>query len=41
MLSPVDYENSSHTIDGVRAASRLAQTDKINYDTTSTAAQAA
>jgi putative transposase len=41
MLSPIDYENSSHTIDGVRAASRLAQTDKINYDTTSTAAQAA
>ena len=41
MLSPVDYENSSHTIDGVRAASRLAHTNKINYNTTSTAAQAA
>jgi putative transposase len=41
MLSPVDYENSSHTIDGVRAASRLAHTNKINYNTTSTAAKAA
>jgi hypothetical protein len=35
MLSPVDYENSSHTLDGVEAASRLAHTDKIITTTTS------
>lgn len=39
MLSPVDYENSSHTLDGDKAASRLAHTDKIINTTMSTAAQ--
>jgi hypothetical protein len=41
MLSPVEYESSAHTLDGVRAASRLAHTDKNISTTTSTAAQAA
>ena len=41
MLSPVDYENDAHTLDGMEAASRLALTNKINYNTTSTATQAA
>jgi len=41
MLSPVDYENSSHTLDGDKAASRLAHTDKIITTTMSTAAKAA
>jgi len=41
MLSPVDYENAAHTLHGTGAASRLALTNKINYNTTSTATQAA
>lgn len=41
MLSPVEYENRPHTLDGERAASRLAHTNKINYNTTSTATKAA
>ncbi len=41
MLSPVAYENRSHTLPGTRAASRHTLTDKINYNTTSTAAKAA
>jgi len=41
MLSPVDYKNAAHTLHGPGAASRLALTNKINYNTTSTATQAA
>jgi len=41
VLSPVDYENSSHTLDGDKAASRLAHTGKIITTTMSTAAKAA
>jgi putative transposase len=41
MLSPVNYENSAHTRDGVGAASRRTLTDQINYNTTSTATKAA
>jgi putative transposase len=41
MLSPVDYENRFHTLPGIGAASRRTLTEQINYNTTSTAAQAA
>jgi putative transposase len=41
MLSPVDCENSSHTLPGIGAASRRTLTDQINYNTTSTATKAA
>jgi putative transposase len=41
MLSPVDYENTAHTRPGVSAASRRHTPTNINYNTPSTAAQAA
>jgi transposase InsO family protein len=42
MLSPVDYENTAHTLPGISAATRRpAETSNINYNTPSTATKAA
>jgi transposase InsO family protein len=41
ILSPVDYENHSHTLPGIGAASRRTPTNQINHNTTSTATKAA
>jgi putative transposase len=41
MLSPVDYENRSHTLSSGKAASRLTHTNKIITTTTPTATKAA
>jgi hypothetical protein len=40
MLSPVDYEDRSHALDGIDAATRLTQTNKITCTTTATAIKA-